>query len=1046
MVAQNLRKRTLDSALLLLASVITTSPASGQTPPAEQRIGLDASHEVIVTANGEPEDREEVRLWVRQSPEGYLSLPEQAPPEPARSLDVRVRVVSASTGRPIPGALAFLAADFSPIPLFDVSNLQASAEGTLRASVPEGARVRIWAAQHEVLELSARALVDSSEVVLQPGGQGQVLFTFQGQPQGGVELEYRTVTPGDTKRPWLVAQSDREGRFRIDGLGTGRELELRVTDPRFAFTALDAGPGVHELPMQAGTEATGIVQDPEGRPLSGVAASALIPVPGESPRLWRRRTETDEAGIYRLQGLPATRVLLSWEAEGRMSERRWADLTASGSGAQKPVILAPGLSRTVVVTGEEGQPLVAVILDPATQQRWTTERAGRATVDGLAADRETVLQVEADGHLPDEVVVSPRAASPLEVRLRRGRGVRFELRDLLSGDPVANLRSETRHGTKVVFDEQVAPDGRYSLSGFVPGPVRLSLEPPGYRPIDLELPPGDGIEDLGVLLADPGTVVEGHLLDETGAPLVGAAVSAAPIHRWGTRAAEFLQGRHAVTTDSTGWFRLTGLDGGEACLQIEHPHRPGAALELESLDPGEQRQLGPTIVPLPGSVSGWLIDDEDQPVAGLAVELRLGPLHSACRRLTARSGNGGEFRFAGVGPGRWSAVALRDQQIEAVREVVVGEGDDVDEVVLRLVERIVQGRVALGRDEPPAGHVEIRPLGDGADFAPPALMIKTVGVGAPSKGRFVSDVPQHLVAPVGEQGTFTARGRLDSGLAALEYHPRGTQDTYRQQVEVPPGDGPLNIDLRFDGVAVRGWLLDESGAPLADALVELGATDVVLRGTRSLADGSFRLPHVPSGSWTVTAKAGELRGEASVVVAGEDVDDLEVEARRDRPARLRMTIVSEDGRPVYGAYAYLTNGKIHRFQRSGAGGEAVFSALPGGEYSVAVRSPSGGLQSGESLRLETGRTADVRIELAEASRVLVRLPEETTGSQVALTTGEGLPLAPLLGMTGRRLLVGPGGELSLPSLAEGVWLLTLPDQASPLRLDVERGDTVVDLR
>ncbi|MBK6406025.1 MAG: carboxypeptidase regulatory-like domain-containing protein [Holophagales bacterium] len=77
--------------------------------------------------------------------------------------------------------------------------------------------------------------------------------------------------------------------------------------------------------------------------------------------------------------------------------------------------------------------------------------------------------------------------------------------------------------------------------------------------------------------------------------------------------------------------------------------------------------------------------------------------------------------------------------------------------------------------------------------------------------------------------------------------------------------------------SVRGTVVDQSGQPRADALVEIwdvGPPLKLVSGTRSGGDGSFHLPNVPPGSWRVQATAAETRGGVALRNAGSTMATL----------------------------------------------------------------------------------------------------------------------------------------------------------------------------
>lgn len=82
--------------------------------------------------------------------------------------------------------------------------------------------------------------------------------------------------------------------------------------------------------------------------------------------------------------------------------------------------------------------------------------------------------------------------------------------------------------------------------------------------------------------------------------------------------------------------------------------------------------------------------------------------------------------------------------------------------------------------------------------------------------------------------------------------------------------GAKGCDSNYIGVqdygSIQGNAVDQKGRPLGGAIVYVGSLATI----RSAPDGSFLLPHVPSGEQTVNASLGGYQtGSATVIVTKE---------------------------------------------------------------------------------------------------------------------------------------------------------------------------------
>lgn len=87
-----------------------------------------------------------------------------------------------------------------------------------------------------------------------------------------------------------------------------------------------------------------------------------------------------------------------------------------------------------------------------------------------------------------------------------------------------------------------------------------------------------------------------------------------------------------------------------------------------------------------------------------------------------------------------------------------------------------------------------------------------------------------------------------------------------------------------------------------------------------------------------------------------------------------------------------------------------------------------------------GAEERARLELPHEVAPTLLLAEELSGRQVRLLTS----VQPLLALGGVVLRADASGQLQLPRLAEGVWLVDAGDGGAPRRLTLRRGDEEID--
>jgi protocatechuate 3,4-dioxygenase beta subunit len=146
-----------------------------------------------------------------------------------------------------------------------------------------------------------------------------------------------------------------------------------------------------------------------------------------------------------------------------------------------------------------------------------------------------------------------------------------------------------------------------------------------------------------------------------------------------------------------------------------------------------------------------------------------------------------------------------------------------------------------------------------------------------------------------------------------------------------------DLSLKEQG-AVRGRVLDESGSPVPEAVVEMTAWQPgsLSRTSKSetITDGSFALRAASTATVQLTARKDGATGKAS------RKDETEIEIRLAKTGRLRVRTVGTDGEPFQlrrETRASLKDGKpLAIDQEASTGGELVVIGPPG-EWVVTQR-------------------------------------------------------------------------------------------------------------
>jgi protocatechuate 3,4-dioxygenase beta subunit len=367
-----------------------------------------------------------------------------------------------------------------------------------------------------------------------------------------------TPTVATAAAPPKMFMTDANGAFRIVGLPAGR-LVVAATHPEFARGASEplrvaAGGEVSvTVVLSRGVRIDGRVVDGDGAPLVGAEIAGVDGV----------LTVTDARGQYELLHLARAQTLTA-RAPGFLPASR--AVSPSERGPFDFTLRRAEGHLAGDVLDDRGAPLSAArveIAAPSQPARWfTTDRGGRFRADSLgpAPYRVTVSHPDFAPAILEDVA----AGDDFRAQLQPGGGVDGEVRDARTGGAPAAARVELSVGGGKARLLPVV-GGRFSATSLPPGRVTLTVTAPGYvtwsRPLDVA-----GSDRLHEVTArdvrvelERGGSIRGHLRDDHGDPVAGAAVVVAS---GGARL--------AARSDRDGDFRVDGVAAGRARVSVEH--------------------------------------------------------------------------------------------------------------------------------------------------------------------------------------------------------------------------------------------------------------------------------------------------------------------------------------------------------------------------------------------------------------------------------------------------------------------------------------------
>lgn len=430
------------------------------------------------------------------------------------------------------------------------------------------------------------------------------------------------------------------------------------------------------------------------------------------------------------------------------------------------------------------------------------------------------------------------------------------------GGPAKGARVSLRPGLNAFFGQiterqyrwletETDADGRFDLPG-VPAGLGYTVAASSSQ---FALEEQHGVDVLVgqvsevALRGHAGATIEGQVLDEQGAPVAAAQV--AMVYLDISRVLFSADGRdEPIVSDAKGHFRIEHVAAGRvAFVAVADQQAPSNIAELAVVDGGVYPdlvlQLG-----IGATVRGRVVDDQQQPVAGVAVELRpferpndpqFLKMMLKVRRVDAVTDGAGEFVARGL-----TGERLFVQASKAGYTTTVKTGVKLDEPVLIEIERgvTVRGKVLAGdqplprfrvdtrsRDIPKPGDASARRDRDGGrdddgpGGGPPWLrrgqreQTRQLAEGQTMMDRGLAGLDGNWQEIQSADGSFELHG-VPPGRVRVRVRADGYLDAASQEVDLAPAaTSELLTFVMAPGLQVSGTVVDDAGAPVSDAQV-----------------------------------------------------------------------------------------------------------------------------------------------------------------------------------------------------------------------------------
>jgi len=819
--------------------------------------------------------------------------------------------------------------------------------------LPEG-EFALWALSDQgvVLRLGVAAGADGVELVL---GKGLV-------------LEGLVTDPGDQPLPGVRVTLLHAGHTRFFDTWTGGDGRFRAGPlPKGDYGLVAEKEGwlpEYKEPRFVRQERRKVILVQPGR-IVGRVLSDEAPVPGVE---------------VRAKGADETEQVTEADAEGRFAFERMKPifyvLTATRNGRHAVVetrLDIPGTSSDeVVLRLGDARQVEGTVLDDASRP----VAGARVTMKGI--DTYQRAYTDAQGYYRMELVekgtyyfdvVAPRyrdvseekreltqGSEPIDFTLARSISISGTLVDE-QGSPVEGARFSLKQSEKDETSDaedaiRTDEDGQFVLDVARAGTWKVSLRHDRFLPQELSVQAP--AEDVRWVL-QAGTVVEGSVTDEKGAPLEGVRVSL-----WKSGAPWRMQ--QTVQTDNQGRFALGGLRAGSYAVEASLTAEGMDRLASRTMELRDSERVEISLRFEPGwSLSGLVVDEAGQPLPDVAVGIealaenpppwRSGRGQRSGPGTQLRSGGDGRFAFRQLSAGTYTLWASKwgytvepsksvgVERVEEKLRVHSGKGDV--RLVLKSHARIT-GRV-VGPDGEPIQRFEV-------------------------ENQFVDNANGAFAYPFAKSESKRLRFKAPGMVEAAR--------TVEVQAGVDLDIGEVHMER---GRRVTGRVVDaETGEPVAKARVELEdlSEDARNTGSRSHArtltgeSGFFELERVESRPLALKVSRSGYLTQSTALGSGEE----SVTVRLEAGATVEISVRDLEGQPLDAQVGLLREGASHSERLSVNGGSLLHRGLEPGNYLAQVSRLKG------SKRIFLPQ----RVSIPASGRVVVAFAEQREGASLTV--------------------------------------------------------------
>ncbi|MED4278752.1 carboxypeptidase regulatory-like domain-containing protein, partial [Priestia megaterium] len=732
--------------------------------------------------------------------------------------------------------------------------------------------------------------------------------------------------------------------------------------------------------------------------------------------------QTDQNGFYQIQTLAPDlyRVMATTQNFGSVLQ----DIQVNAEAVTElnfALLPNPGTITGIIYNEQTGSPISRVSI--AVRQfspvgpiiaTTTTNSQGQFTVLNLTPGAYTIIASEPNfGSQASSTFVQSDQVSTVLVNLPPNPGiVQGVITSEQTGQPLPDtlIRVIDINGV-IVASTQTDINGSFQAQGLAPGTYTLIVINPEFqgKTIGFTVGPNQILTQNISLAPNPGTLTGTVINSQTGLALSGAVVQI-------FSSGNLIPIENAIT-DQNGNFIVRGLEPGEYSVLAQATNF-GSAVVGAVITPGDVADVTVQIPPLPGAISGQIIDFSENPLPNATVRLLDQNQNVVGIGATDISGN---YTIGNIAPGTYILVASAPGFGTNTQGITIEPEQFLTGINIPLQANPgeITGQVLSAATEAPiiGATVTIRNLQGGGGIAV-------------------------QVANTDQQGNYVI-----SNLSPGSYSVTVNQLGFGLQTKVVTvfSNQTTNADftLILDTGNISGVVSDTSGNPITGSNIFVRLFDenqLLIQSITALPNGTFTISNLAPGSYSINAEAPNFGvNTVSTIIVANQTTSVTIPLT-PTPATVtgqvsnQQTSTSLQGVSV----TAVINGQVASNTVTDLNGNFQLTNLPPGEVTIIISTPNFATET-QTLTLTPGETVSTDVSLTPLPGTITgTIANEQTGDPIEgaiITVRQFSPAGPIATST----TTNTQGQFSTINLPPGTYTII----AEATSLGTESATTVV---